>query len=120
MDEVPASLVVGTEPGGVSSRAVRETQKVSVCAYGMTLGGRSGVYELLLLGRRAAAEADSLLVNAGDGKGTSEVNLGSILTDGIDVLEGPISIDVGEQVRWLDGVLSRTRQSEIVRSGNWW
>ena len=86
----------------------------------MRLGGRSGVHEPLLLGRRAAVEADPLLVNAGDGKATREVNLGSILTDGINVLEGAISIDVGEQVRWLDGVLSRARQSEVVRSGNWW
>ena len=84
----------------------------------MTLGDSSGVCDPRLHVRRAAIEANPLLMNAGDGKGTSEVNPSSILNGGIDVLEGPISIDVGEQVRWLDGVLSRTRQSEVVRSGN--
>ena len=75
----------------------------------MNLGGRSGSSKPCLPGRRAADETNPLLVNAGYGKGTGEVNLSSILNGGIDVLEGAIGIDVGEQVRRLNGVLSGAR-----------
>ena len=118
LDEVLASLDVGTEPRGVSTRGARDTLKVRVGLSGKILGGRSGECDPLLHGRRAADETNPLVVDAGDGNDTREVNLSNVLNGGIDVLDGVISTDVGEQVRWLDGVLSRTRWSEVVRSGN--
>ena len=109
LDGVLASCNVGTEPGGVSGRAARDTQKVIVGVFGESLGSRSGNAELQLPGRRAAHEPNPLLVDAGDPKGTREVNLSRILNGGIDILEGTINIDVGEQARWLNRILSGAR-----------
>ena len=118
LNDVLASYNVGAEPGSVSRRAGRDTRNVSVGVSGISLGVRSGSSELGLPGRRAADEANSLVVDTGDGKVARDVDLSSVLNGGIDVLDGAINIDVGEQVRWLDGVPSRARQSEVVRSGN--
>jgi len=35
------------------------------------------------------------------------------------VLGNAISVDIGEEDRWLDGVASSTRSSEVVRNGDW-
>ena len=117
-DGVLASLGVDTEPSGVSRLAARETPHVSVGVSGISLGVHGGGSDLLLPERRAADVSNPVVVDAGDGEGTREVNFRSVRSVGIDVLEGAITIDVGEQVRWLDGVLSRARQSEVVRRGN--
>jgi len=58
-------------------------------------------------------------VDAGDSKVTRELNLSNILDSGVEVLGGAINIDVGEEVRWLDGVVSSTRLSEVIRGGDW-
>jgi len=108
-DDIPARSKEGTEPGGVSRPAGRDTRKVRVGVSGNTLGVRRGSSDQRLPGRRAIDEANPLVVETGDGKATREVNLSSVLNGGIDVLDGAIDIDVGEQVRWLDGVLSRAR-----------
>ena len=117
-DDVPARSKEGTEPSGVSRPAGRDTCKVRVAVSGIGLGVRSGSFDQRLPGRSAADEANPLVVDGGEGKATREVNLSSVLNGGVDILDGAIGIDVGEQVRWLDGVLSRARQSEVVRSGN--
>ena len=119
LDDVLASSGVGTEPLGVSGRGGRDTLKVRVGVAGIGLGVRNGGADLRLLVRRAVVIGSPLAAETRDGKGTREPNLSNILNGGIEVLEGAISIDIGEQVRWLDGVTSRTRQSEVVRSGDW-
>ena len=96
LNDVLASCNVGAEPGGVSRRAGRDTRNVRVGVSDISLGVRSGSSELSLPGRRAANEANPLVVETGDGKGTGEVNLSSVLNGGIDVLDGAISIDGGE------------------------
>ena len=98
LDDVLASRNVGTEPGGVSRRAAIDTRNVSVGVVGIGLGVRSGSVKYRLPVRRATDETDPLVVDAGDSKGTREVNLSDILNGGIDDLEGAVGIDVGEQV----------------------
>ena len=120
LNQVLAGWNVGTEPGDVSTCAARDMREVREGVSGVNLGGRCGSSEPRLPRRRAANEANPLVVDVGDGKVAREVDLGSIFNRGIHVLEGPIDIDVGEQVRWLDGVLSRARQCKVVRSRNWW
>ena len=117
-DDILARIKEGTEPSGVARPAGRDTRKVRVAVIGISLGVRRGTYDQRLPGRSAVDVANPLVVDTGDGEATGEVNLSSVLNGGIDILDGAINIDVGEQVRWLDGVLSRSRQSEVVRSGN--
>ena len=57
-------------------------------------------------------------MNAGDGEVTGELDLSNILNSGIEVLGGATSIDVGEEVRWLDGIVSSARSGEVVRGGD--
>jgi hypothetical protein len=58
-------------------------------------------------------------VDAGDSEVTRELNLRRILDSGPEVLGGAVSIDIGEEVRWLDGVVSSARSSEVVRGRDW-
>jgi len=58
-------------------------------------------------------------VDAGDIEVTREFDLNNVLNSGIEVLGGATSIDVGEEIRWLDGVVSSTRPGEVVRGGDW-
>ena len=51
---------------------------------------------------------------AGDGEGTGELDLDNILNGGVEVLGGAVTIHVGEQVRWLDGIISRSGFGEVV------
>ena len=44
-------------------------------------------------------------MDTGDGEVTSELDLGNVPNSGVEVLGGAIVVDVGEEVRWLDGVL---------------
>ena len=53
----------------------------------------------------------------GDSGVTGGLNLGSPVNGAVQVLEGAISIDVGEEVRWFDRV-SRAGLSEAVRGGD--
>jgi len=57
--------------------------------------------------------------DTGDNKVTREPNLSNILNGGVEVFGGAIDIDIGEKVRWLDGVVSGTRYSEVVCGGYW-
>jgi len=56
-------------------------------------------------------------VGAGDGEVTRELDLSNILNSCVEVLGGATSIDVGEEVRRLDGVVSSTRPGEVVWGG---
>jgi len=117
LDRVLARSDVGTEPGIVSGRAVHEILDVSVSGGGIGLGaGGSGV-DLRLSGRRAVDEEGPLVVNAGGGEVTRESKLSSILNSSKQVLGGAISIDIGEEVRWFDGIVSSAGFSEVVRLG---
>ena len=57
-------------------------------------------------------------MDAGDSEVTKELDLSNILNSGIEVLGGATSIDVGEEVRWLDGIVSSARSGEVVRGGD--
>ena len=57
-------------------------------------------------------------MGAGDGEGTGELDLNDVLNYGIELLECPVSVDVGEQVRRLDGVSPRAGFGEVVSSGD--
>ena len=57
-------------------------------------------------------------LDAGDSEATEEFNLSNILDNRIEGLGDAVRIDVGEEIRWLDGVVSNTRSGEVVRGGN--
>ena len=108
---------VGTEPGSVSGLAAGETHQVGVGIGSIVLGVGGGGVELRLPGRRATNEGGPLFVGTGDGEATREFNLG-VPNFGEQVLGGAIGIDVGEEVRWLDGVVSSASSSEVVCAGD--
>ena len=114
LDGALARRCIGTEPGSVSGRATRDTRKVRVGIVGICLGVGYGGVELRLPGRRAADEACPLIVDTGNSEITREFNLGSILNGGEQILEGTIGIDIDEEVRWLDGIVSIASSGEVV------
>ena len=107
-----------TEPGSVSGLVTRETCHVGVGISSIVLGVGGGGVELRLHGRRATDEGGPLFVGTGDGEATREFNLGSVPNVGEQILGGAIGIDVGEEVRWLDGVVSSASSSEAVCAGD--
>ena len=118
LDGVLARSSVGTEPGLVSVRAARDALKVRVGLAGVGLCTISGGVNLQLSDRRAEDERSPLVMVAGGGEFAGELELGNVFNGGIEVLGGTVSTDVGEQVRWLDGVASMPGFSEVVSSGN--
>jgi len=85
----------------------------------MGLGIDSREENLFHLVKRALLHATSFIEDTGDNKVTGESNLGNIPNSGIEVFGGAINTDVGEEVCWLDGVVSGTRSSEVVCGGDW-
>lgn len=118
LDSVLPGRVVFTKPGGVSGRAALQTRNVTVCIESIHLCPIGRVGELRLLGRRAAVEVSPLVVAAGNGEVTGELNLSNTLNSGVEVLGGAVGVDIGKESRWSDGVVSSPRSSEVVRSGN--
>ena len=126
LNGILASTIVGAEPSGVSSRVARDTLDVCVGVAGIVLGVTNSGIDPRHLIARAAPEASPF---AGDGAEnrcvtrdscvTGELGLGNITNSGVEVLGGAIVIDVGEEVRWLDGELSIARSSEVIRSIHW-
>ena len=57
-------------------------------------------------------------MDAGDSEVTKQFNLGRIFNSGEQVLGSAIGIDVGEKVRWLDGIISSPGSGEVVRTGD--
>jgi hypothetical protein len=57
-------------------------------------------------------------VGAGDSEVPRELDLDNTFNSGVQVLGGPITTNGGEAVRWLDGVVSSARSSEVVGSGD--
>lgn len=116
---------VGTEVPLVSGRYVgftRDTAKVIVGLGGKSLSVPSGDDNLLLLARRAICEDGiPFIVGApGDGGIARELDPGKPLNSGVQVLWCAITIDVSEEARRFDGVVSGARLGEVgVRSGNW-
>ena len=119
LDGTLARSSVGTEPGLVSVRAARDTLEVRVGPTGVGLGARGSGVELRLSGCRTADEGRPFVVGAGDGKVTRKLDLNDSLNSGEEVIEGAVNIDVGEQVRRLDGVPSRSGLGEVISSGDW-
>ena len=117
-DGVLTSSGVGTEPGVVSVRAARHTIKVRVSPGGVGLSVTGSGGELCLPDRRAADVTGSLFMGAGDGEGTGELEFSDILNSGVEVIGLAIATDIGEQVRWLDGVVSRSGFGEVVSGGD--
>ena len=120
-DHVLASTVVGTKPGGVSGGATQDPRNVQEGVPDIELGvSDSGVKQQLLVGR-TAVKASPLVVDTRGSlrEATRELHLSGIPNSGVEVLGGTISIDVGEKVRWFDGVLSSARLGEVIRSGHW-
>ena len=64
---------------------------------------------------RATVETRPLVVDAGDSEFTRKLDLGYIPNGGVEVLRETININVGEEVRWLDGVVSNARSGEVIR-----
>ena len=64
-------------------------------------------------------ESSPLVVDAGGREATGELELNGIPNSGVEVLEGSIVVDDGEEVRWLDGVLSSAGLGEVICSGHW-
>ena len=56
-------------------------------------------------------------MEVGDGESTGELDLSDILNSGMEVLGGDVTMNVSEQDRWLDGVVSESGFSEAVSSG---
>jgi len=54
---------------------------------------------------RATVETCLLVVDAGDSEFTRKLNLGYIPNSGVEVLWGTISVNVGEEVRWFNGII---------------
>jgi hypothetical protein len=48
-----------------------------------------------------------------------EFNHSNFLNGGVQVFGGAVDVDIGEEVRRLDGVVSSARSSEVVCSGDW-
>jgi len=120
LDGAPAAVVVATEPPRISGGAVRDIHNVGVGFVGEALGIIGGSIDLRLLVGRAAIEASSFVVGAGDSEVTREFDLRSPLNNGFEMLGSTTGVDVDEEVRRLNGVAPRTRSSEIVRNGDWW
>ena len=107
---------VGAEPGNISDRAPRDIPNVPEGVFGIDLGVGSGIVELRFPGRRTTDECGPLGVDAGDSEVSRELDLSGIFNSGEEVLGGAIRIDIGEEVRWLDGVVSSPSSSEVVGS----
>ena len=84
------------------------------------IGGRDSCFmDFLLFRLRATVGEDSLVVDvSGGGEITRELDLGNALNSGVQVFGGPIGVDVGEQVRWVDRVVSGASSREIICSRN--
>ena len=120
LDDALPSSSVGTKPGIVSGRAARVAAKVIVGRDGIGLGASSGGVELRLSECRATDEGSPLGMDVGVGNGevTGELDLGDVLNSGVEILGTAISVDVGEKVRCLDGVVSGPGFGEVVNSGD--
>lgn len=108
------------EPGLESVRAFRESLDVIVGRIDDILGCISGSKNIIPLARIAECECSPLVMDMpGDGELTKELDLSDTVDSGIQVLEGAISIDVSEEIRRCDGVVSGAGLSEVVCDGDW-
>lgn len=120
LDGALARIGVGTEPELVSGRDLRQRRDVIIGVVRMFLGSGSGGGNHPLVVRRAALVVTSLVVNTGDGKIARKLDLSNILNSCVEVFEGSVSVEVGEQVRRFDGIVSSAGSSEVVGIGHWW
>ena len=120
LDDDLAIKGVFTEPGNVSARGmlIVDIIKEFEGFPGKDLGTHGGDEDIKFLFRRAVFGESPLVVDAGDSEVTREGNLSNILNSGVEVFGGAINIDIGEEAQWLNGVVSSTRLSEVVRGGD--
>ena len=118
LDSVLPSSVVDTEPASVSGSAALHTRNIAVGIKSIHLSPVGCGNKLRLLGRRAAVEVGPLVVGAGNCEGTGELNFSNTPNSGVEDLGGTVGVDIGEEGRWPDGIVSRSRSSEVVRSGD--
>ena len=116
-DGIPPPSVEGTEPTGESGRGAVNTLNIREGGGGVVLGATGRGVDLRLLFSRAAVEAGPL-EDARNSEGTREVHSSNILNGGVELVDVAIGVDEGEAGRWLDGVSSSTRSSEVVRGGD--
>ena len=119
LDSALARRVVDTEPESVSGCAARDPLEVRVSFIDIFLGYGSGGGKRQPIARSAAGVGIPLVVGAGDCETTGELDFSNILNSRVEVLECATNINVGEEVRRFDGVISSTRSSEIIRGGHW-
>jgi len=111
---------VSTEPGRVYARGVPIVDPIKVCFgdRGIDLGKDNGEGDTKLLVFRAVYGGTPLVEDTGDSKATREPNLSNIHNSGVKVFEDAMNIDVGEEIRWLYGVVSGARSSEVECGGD--
>ena len=111
------------EPTTVSIRGALETPDIIIGLISIGFGTVGGLDDIRYIICRAVPKLEAVpLVVAppGDSEVARELNLDDTHNSRVEVLECATSIDVGEQIRRFDGVVSSTRASEIVRSRHWW
>ena len=107
-----------TEPGLESWLGFPDIPDVRVGLVGVFLGFSGGGDEHQQVTIRAARVRSPLAVDAGDGEISREFDLSNIPNSRVQAFGGSISIDVGEEARRFDGVISSTRLGEVVRGGH--
>ena len=118
LNSVLPGRVVCTKPASIAGRPARDARNVREGIGGKVLGiGSSGV-ELRLLGGRTTVEAGPLGEGAGNCEGAGQLHLSDIPNSSVEVLDGTVGIDVGEEGRWPDRIISSSGLSEVVRSGD--
>ena len=109
-----------TEPIHVSLCAPWGALNVIVGLGDNTLGFQSGLLKDFPLAGPAMNVGGSLFGGGtGDREITREPDICDTLNSGVEVLGGAISINVGEETRWLDGVVPWTRLGKVIRCRDW-
>ena len=122
LDDPPAIMAVDTEPKTVSRRAVPDTLEVGVGVIGIVLGCLCGGCKHVHIVRCAARIASSraLVADAEESEIAGELDPSNIPNSRVDVLGSSVDINVSEEVRRFDVIVSSTRSGEVVRCGHWW
>jgi len=111
-DAIPFAAIEWTEPGSPPGRGIVKVHSSEEIdgVLDTSLCRHIGANDRELLVKPAVPHLTSPPIeDTGDSKVTREPNLCNILNGGVEDFEGAIRIDVSEEARWLDGVVSGTR-----------
>lgn len=112
--------VVGAELSHVSGRPSFDTLNVIVGFNDKIVGIINGIAKLIYVGRRTVLDVTPRVVDVpGDSEILKEPGLGGAFNGGVQVHGGPISADIGGEVRGSDGVAGGARMSEVVHMRDW-